>query len=594
MKRLIALAAVLLIAAGLLTTLRTASAATNLIANPSAEQLGPDGGPIGWSGSTWGDSDASYELSQRAKEGAHALRTEIDGYRWGDAKWYFDHVPVAPSTEYTFSNSYRSNVRTYVTLDVLKTDGSHDYIGLGAVDPSGKRYAPFRVTFATPADAAKVTVLHSLASPGWLVTDDFSLTETGETPSTPTAPPETAPSTALPGSPSTEPPPTEPPPTEPPATTQPPATTPPPTAPAGAASYVSTAAVPESLLRYKRSSSIIWNRPLPASAPLDASSTGQAEVFGSHARAGGGLPNNWPGKFEDDENAPNVYVVDSDRVPFAPVRFQCPNGAQSWWNYDAAEFENYINNAYPGRYGVPIPSELVKSRSSSDTDSAVAIYDYKHDIQFNFWVFEGSNGNYTACWAGHSGGQYVGIKDPAKCNAMNAPDAFSKGDGTFCYPFGEDAAGFTDLGTNITIEEAKRGEINHAIAISVPQTRDDGFSYPATRNDGWCASQGVGAAIGGSQNCLYLGQRLRLPADYDTSTISNPFTRAVAEAAKTYGFVVHDSAGCMCIQSESAAALVAQGQPNPWDAIYGPGGNKGAYDAFPWEALQVVAKDYRW
>jgi hypothetical protein len=104
----------------------------------------------------------------------------------------------------------------------------------------------------------------------------------------------------------------------------------------------------------------------------------------------------------------------------------------------------------------------------------------------------------------------------------------------------------------------------------------------------------VGAAIGGSQNCLYVGQRLRLPADFDTSTIANPFTRAVAEAVKTYGFIVHDTGGCMCIQSESGAALMARGQANPWDAIYGAGGNKGAYDAFPWEALQVLGKDYRW
>ena len=58
MKRLIALAAALLVAAGLLTTLQGASAATNLIGNPSAEKLGPDGNPVGWVGSTWGDNDA--------------------------------------------------------------------------------------------------------------------------------------------------------------------------------------------------------------------------------------------------------------------------------------------------------------------------------------------------------------------------------------------------------------------------------------------------------------------------------------------------------------------------------------------------------
>ena len=305
------------------------------------------------------------------------------------------------------------------------------------------------------------------------------------------------------------------------------------------------------------------------------------------------MPGNYPGIFEDMENAPMTYVVDSDQVAFVPVHFAC-SGASSWWDYNASEFENYINNAYPGKYGVPIPAGVSVSNNGSNTDSPVAIYDYKHDVQFNFWVFNGSNGNYSACWAGHSGGQYVGIKDMSRCNAMNTPATFSSGDGTFCYPFGEDTAGFTDLGTNITLEEGRRGVINHAIAISVPQVSNDGVSFPATRFNGWCTSNGIAGAIGGSQNCLYVGQRLRLPANFDTSTIANPFTRAVAEAAKKYGFVVHDTAGCMCIQSESGLSATSMGRANPWDAIYGAAGNKGSYDAFPWESLQVVAKDYQW
>jgi hypothetical protein len=234
------------------------------------------------------------------------------------------------------------------------------------------------------------------------------------------------------------------------------------------------------------------------------------------------------------------------------------------------------------------------SNSSSNSDSPVAIYDYKHDVQFNFWLFQGANGNYSACWAGHSGGTYVGVKDMSRCNAGNMPATFSSGDGTFCYPFGEDTAGFTDLGTNITLEEAQRGVINHAISISVPQVKEDGYSFPATRFNGWCNSLGIAGSIGGAQNCLYVGQRLRLPASFDTSTIANPFTRMVAEAAKTYGFVVHDTGGCMCIQSESGLSATSRGLANPWDAIYGASGNKGAYDAFPWESLQVLAKDYRW
>jgi hypothetical protein len=601
MRKPLAIAVVVLIAAGVLATLQHASAATNLINNPSGEKLALNGSPIGWSTSTWGDSAPAYQVSNRAKSGRRSLFVEVANHRWGDAWWAFDHVPVQAAKQYVFSDYYRSNVETYITLDMITLDGQHRYYSLPAAPPSANRYRKYTAKFTTTLDVASVSVFHSIASDGWLRTDKYSLTEGRGKPGSTPLPEANPPLAPLPGDDIGTPPSTIPPDLGQPGGNNPSTPSDPnePAAPsgypltAGNGSFVTTLGVSNSVLPYKSSASLLWNKPLPADAPLDPNSAAQVSVVGRYARSGGGMPGNYPGIFEDMENAPQTYVVDSDQVAFTPVRFACP-GASSWWNYNAAEFENYINNAYPGKYGVPIPAGVSVSNTSSNTDSPVAIYDFKHDIQFNFWLFNGSNGSYTACWAGHVGGQYVGIKDMSHCNSMNAPATFSSGDGTFCYPFGEDTAGFTDLGTNITLEEARRGVINHAIAISVPQVRDDGMSYPATRFNGWCTSLGIARAIGGAQNCLYVGQRLRLPASFDTSTIANPFTRAVAEAAKRYGFIVHDTAGCMCIQSESGLSAVSRGMPNPWDAIYGAGGNKGAYDAFPWESLQVLAKDYRW
>lgn len=602
MKRPLALVALVVLAAGLLTTLRTASANTNLINNPDIEQLGADGAALGWNQDIWRDNQAEHKVVRRGKKGGHALYVRISSHRSGDAKWYFDHVDVEPSTTYEFTNDYRSNVTTYVTLDVVLADGSHEYIGLGEAPRSPKKYTKFAATFTTPEDATKVSVWQAVASRGWLYTDNYSLTEAGgDAVPTPTSPPTTdAPTTDAPvteAPPSTDAPPSIESPA--PTTTAAPEPVPQP-GPNGyprqlePGVYLSTLGVPEHLLAYKKSTTIQWNRPLPDDTPLDPNSASQAAVFAKYARSGGGMPNNYPGIFEDEGNAPQVFVVDSDQVEFVPVRFACPDGSKTWWNYNAAEFENYINNAYPGKYGVPIPKSIKLTKTNSNTDAGLAIYDYKHDVQFNFWVFNANGGTYTACWGGHIGGQHQGIKDPSKCTSATTPARYSEGDGTFCFPFGEDTAGFTDLGTNITLEEAQRGEINHAIAISIPHVREGGFSYPATRYNGWCTQMGIGAAIGGDQNCLYVGQRLRLPADFDTSTISHPFARMVAEAAKKYGFIVHDTAGCICIQSESSLTATSQGLPDPWPAIYGPGGNKAAYDAFPWEALQIVAKDYRW
>jgi hypothetical protein len=602
MKRPIALVVVVLIAAGLLATMQNASAATNLINNPSAEKLALDGTPIGWTQSTWGESEEFYDVSRPAKSGKRALFVEIANKTWGDAKWAFDHVPLRAAKQYQFSDSYRSNVETQVTLDMITMSGEHRYYALPSAPPSEKRFRNYSVKFTTPLDVVSVTVFHSLGGEGWLRTDRYALSETRGNPNRTPLPEPLPPygtETANRGDQTAPPAPTDPG-TDPGTAPGAPNTGDPtdPGAPvgyplmAGNGAFVSTLGVSSAALPYKTSGSLLWNKQLPANAPLDPNSAGQASVFGRFARSGGGMPNNYPGIFEDMGNAPMTYVVDSDQVAFTPVRFDC-SGAGSWWNYNAAEFENYINNAYPGKYGVPIPSG-VSINSENGGDSPVAIYDYKHDVQFNFWVFQGANGNYSACWAGHSGGQYVGIKDMSRCNAMNTPATFSAGDGTFCYPFGEDTAGFTDLGTNITLEEARRGVINHAIAISIPHVSEDGASFPATRFNGWCEQMGIGGAIGGSQNCVAVGQRMRLPADYDTSGISNPFTRAVAEAVKKYGFIVHDTSGCICIQSESGLSATNAGMANPWDGIYGAGGNKGAFDAFPWESIQIVARDYQW
>lgn len=356
--------------------------------------------------------------------------------------------------------------------------------------------------------------------------------------------------------------------------------------------YFSTLGVSQNLLPYRTSTTSIWNKPLPDNTPTTSNSASQVSDFARLARQGGGrFP--WPAYFEGEGNAPQVYLVDSDVVPFVKVNFHC-TGNSTWWNYNAAEFENYINNAYPGKYGVPIPPNLPINRDNNGEDSPLAIYDYKKDIQFNFWVFENVNGTYRTCWGGHSGGSYVGIKEPNRCSAGSTPARFSEGNGTFCWPFGEDTAGFTDLGTNITFDDMFSGSINHAIAISIPHVRSDGYSYPATRYNGWCTSGNFEGASSLS-NCLYIGQRLRLPANYNTSQISNSHARILAEAVKKYGFIIHDTGGGISIQMEGDVGLTARGLPSPWDTYFGGwSGKSAAIQAFPWEALQVLPKDYQW
>jgi hypothetical protein len=340
--------------------------------------------------------------------------------------------------------------------------------------------------------------------------------------------------------------------------------------------YRSSLGVPDALLPWLRSTTLLWNQALPAQVPLDPGSASKAATLAKIAR---GIPINGSpvfghGGFEDRTNAPNLYVVDSTRLPLTTLTFNC-GSATSWWGWSASKFESYMNGAYPGRYGIPIPAGIVMD--PNEQDSQASIYDVATDTYFTFWLFrtptQTGRANYEACWGGYIAG-------------------YSKSTGMFPYPTGVVAAGFGDLQTMVSLADVRRGVINHAVAISIPNVDAGGFSYPANRNDGWCSpTSPMGQQIG-AQNCIYEGQRLRLPADFDTSRIAHPLARMLAQAAKDYGFVVQDQAGCVCVQFESSVPVTNAGSPDPWATVYAGTSPYAIYDQFPWEALQVVAKDY--
>ena len=53
------------------------------------------------------------------------------------------------------------------------------------------------------------------------------------------------------------------------------------------------------------------------------------------------------------------------------------------------------------------------------------------------------------------------------------------------YKWGANATSIAQLGTTITIEEQRRGVINHPLSFATTLTSSDGFVFPAQRGDGW-------------------------------------------------------------------------------------------------------------
>jgi len=325
--------------------------------------------------------------------------------------------------------------------------------------------------------------------------------------------------------------------------------------------YFSTYGAPPEVLRWMDSPNIIFNQRLPASTPAQANSATIARNIDEIIR--GERLYGYGSGIEDDANAPYMILVDSDSENFTEVVFRPQNcGNDSWWSWTDNDFNPYINGAYSdiNKHGIPLPSSF--AMNPDDSDFHLMVYDWRRDILIELWKAQPSNitgrSGIEACWGGVT-------KNYAESSS-----------GIFPFPVGVDAAGLAAPGLTITLEDVRRGEINHAIGVSseiaINNYDSKSFSYPANRNDGLCTSNDsrVANAVGGTDNCLYEGQYLRLSPDYDIDSIQHPVARMVAKAGRDYGFVVHDVAGCFCFQAESGWAVTANGlgSRNPWFDAY--------------------------
>jgi hypothetical protein len=144
--------------------------------------------------------------------------------------------------------------------------------------------------------------------------------------------------------------------------------------------------------------------------------------------------------------------------------------------------------------------------------------------------------------------------------------------------WGASASSLSIAGGLITLEDLQRGEINHAVALAIPEVRAGVYASPARRTDGKSASP----------LSLPEGAHLRLDPNLDIAALHLPrITRMIAEAAQRYGIYVRD--GSTVTQFFAQDPVTAA--KNPYT---GPGGYfEGKYPnqllaSFPWSHLQLL------
>jgi peptidoglycan/xylan/chitin deacetylase (PgdA/CDA1 family) len=158
------------------TTVVTPPANTNgnLILNPSFETANGNT-PVDWQTGGWGTNTTSFSYATNdGHTGTASAKVQTTSYTNGDAKWYFNPVAVKPSTQYTFSDFYKSTIATSLVAEYVDASGNLTYQTLSA-PAAASAWQQASVTFTTPATATSMTMFHLIAGVGTLQIDDASL-----------------------------------------------------------------------------------------------------------------------------------------------------------------------------------------------------------------------------------------------------------------------------------------------------------------------------------------------------------------------------------------------------------------------------------
>ncbi len=163
-------------------TVNNAQAAVNLVQNADLETVNGNI-PLGWIANTWGNHTAVHTYPVTGWNGGKAARTEITAYSpvngTGDAKWYFQKVPVTPGREYRYTDHYRSSTISDIIGEYTLSDGTFHYFGLAKEIQPIATWQTVTGTFAPPVNATHVTFLHLISAVGFVEVDDVELIDIG-------------------------------------------------------------------------------------------------------------------------------------------------------------------------------------------------------------------------------------------------------------------------------------------------------------------------------------------------------------------------------------------------------------------------------
>jgi hypothetical protein len=189
------------------------------------------------------------------------------------------------------------------------------------------------------------------------------------------------------------------------------------------------------------------------------------------------------------------------------------------------------------------------------------------DRLWEFWHLEQASGSWQAGWGG-------AIEKASLNPGAYGPEAWPGAKTNW----GASASSLSIAGGLITLEDLELGQINHALAIALPDVRAGVYASPAQRTDG------------GDTEPLSLpeGAHLRLDPNLDLASLHLPhMTLLMAEAAQRYGIVVRDVASDVTFYGQDPTPTGT----NPYTGTHGYFEGKSPQQllaSFPWSHLQLL------
>lgn len=291
-----------------------------------------------------------------------------------------------------------------------------------------------------------------------------------------------------------------------------------------------------------------WNTVVPANAPLDPNSTPIVHTFDEEIAREEQVGNGpW---INTTKYSVPVYTVPA-RQPTVSVRLTGTSEAtlSAAWRH------------------VPLPAN---AQPAIGTDGDLVVWQPSTDRLWEFWRLARSRRGWRASWGG----------------AMRHVSKNSGVYGSHVWPgaqpgWGVSASSLSLVGGLISIEDLEIGQINHALALSVPGVRAGYYSIPAQRTDGNSTAP----------LSLPEGAHLRLNPSLDLATLHLPhLTLMLAEAAQHYGIFVTDGTGSSGVSQFSAQDPAPTGA-NPYLAVNGFFEGKSPralLTSFPWNQLELL------